>query len=261
MSDLTVALAEWDQVWEDIPANLERLERAMPNLPEHTDVLLLPEMFTTGFSMNVDLAEEWGHSASVERLVNLAANHQTAIYTSLMLREERRVYNRGIWIEPSGSLKIYDKQKTFGLAKEDEVITPGSKREVVACKGWKIQLNICYDLRFPEILRNRLVNGEPHYDALFFVANWPQRRVAHWSALLKARAIENQCYVAGVNRIGEDGNGHPYNGQSAVLDPLGEALSNKNSNPFFLSFVLEKAALRKVRETLPFLKDQTMLKD
>lgn len=257
MHDLNIALAQVDQVWEDKAANLRHFENMLSGI-EGADLILLPEMFHTGFTMNGrQLAEDMNDSASLAWLREKAANRQAAIYTSLIVRENDRLFNRGVLVEPSGDVHTYDKRKVFGLAGEHEVYSPGSSRQIVSFKGWKISLQICYDLRFPEITRNGIgADGKPLYDLLLYIANWPEKRILHWDTLLRARAIENQCYVAGVNRVGTDANALQYSGGSTIYSPLGEQLGA--SEPYIeaiISTTLSKTDLQAVRHALPFLND------
>lgn len=257
MQDLTIALAQVNQIWEDKTANLAHFEQLLDGL-EKADLILLPEMFHTGFSMNAAvLAETMEASPALDWLKKTARKTDAAIYTSFIAREGEQFHNRGVFVEPSGTVHIYDKRKVFGLAGEHETYTPGTEETIVSFRGWNIQLQICYDLRFPENARNRLdASGKPQYDLLLYVANWPDRRVAHWSALLPARAIENQCYVAGVNRVGEDATGLSYSGGSVVCSPLGETLLSYETGRESIQTVrLSASGLNEIRRLLPFLKD------
>ena len=256
MRDLTVTLVQADQIWENVQANLDHYESLLENVVS-TDLIVLPEMFQTAFSMNTFLAEKMT-GPSVSWLKKIAAEKDCALYTSLMISEDDTFYNRGIFVFPSGELSIYNKRKTFGLAKENDYFTAGNKEQIVSWKGWNIQLQICYDLRFPEICRNRMLeNGDAAYDLILYVANWPEKRSLHWNALLTARAIENQCYVAGVNRVGTDDNGFTYSGNSKSIDPLGVESNLPISVESCTSLVINKDKLNKIREMLPFLSDRS----
>lgn len=259
MQDLRITLAQVNQFWEDKQRNLDHFSAMLENIGQ-TDLILLPEMFHTGFSMNAEaLAEEQEQSEALAWLRKTAAAKNAAIYTSFIAAENGRFFNRGVFAFPDGNLTFYDKRKCFGMAGETEVYTPGSRSVVPEYKGWKINLQICYDLRFPEISRNSTdENGEAAYDVLLYVANWPQRRIAHWNALLPARAIENQCYVAAVNRVGTDANGLKYNGSSGIWSAMGEKLAGAGDHSEEMTtFVLSAAELRQVRTNLPFLKDRS----
>lgn len=255
MQNLKVALVQANQVWENKKANFENYERLLNDVS--ADLILLPEMFQTGFSMNTsELAEEWQKSESIEWLKSISQTKNCAIYTSLMVSENGNYYNRGVFITPNAEVKKYDKRKSFSLAGEHKAFKSGSTETIVEYLGWKFQLQICYDLRFPEIARNYVLpNLSPAYDVLLYVANWPEKRVSHWNALLKARAIENQAYVLGVNRVGTDANGLAYSGESKIIDALGDNFElSKNEENVFVS-ILQKGKLNEVRKTLPFLSD------
>lgn len=257
MQDLRIALVQAYQVWEDKQANLDHFSSLLAEI-DHVDLILLPEMFQTGFSMNAEhLAEEMSDSSSIKWLTALALKKEAAVYTSMIVRENGNFYNRGLFIEPTGTITFYDKRKTFGLAGEDLTYASGSEEKIVEYKDWKLQLQICYDLRFPEIVRNRIAsNQSAAYDVILYVANWPARRSEHWKALLKARAIENQCYVVGVNRVGEDANGLVYSGDSVVVDALGAVNFCEAGNEEVKIVTLTKENLNSTRELLPFLKDR-----
>lgn len=256
MHDLRVTIVQANQAWENKEQNLRHYEDIMVDFYP-TDLIILPEMFHTGFTMNaVDLYESMQDSKGIDWLKALAKKSSAAVYTSLIIKEGDYYFNRGVFIYPDGEIKKYDKRKTFGLAGEDCVFRAGIAETIVEYRNWKINLQICYDLRFPEIVRNRIdENGTAKYDIILYVANWPQRRVEHWRTLLRARAIENQCYVAGANRIGFDGQGLHYSGDSAFVDPLGEAQEINIEKDRVRTFIASKAQLELVRKNLPFLKD------
>lgn len=254
MQDLKVTLVQANQIWEDKDANFSNYLRLIDLINEPIDLVVFPEMFDTGFSMNVELAEEWNSNTSVKFLVDLAVKKQFAIYTSLMIKDNNHFYNRGVFIFPSGQISFYDKRKSFGLGGEDKFYTAGETETIVTYKDWKINLQICYDLRFPEIARNFEIDGIPKYDLLLYVANWPAKRVEHWKILLKARAIENQTYAIGVNRFGEDPNGLTYSGDSSCFDPLGNSQCQL-VNETICTTTLSELTLNNTRTSLPFLKD------
>ena len=256
MFDLRITIVQFDQIWENIPANYERIEHLLQNLPE-TDVIVLPEMFHTGFSMDTNLAEEWSNNEALAFLRNWSSKLSAGIYTSFMVRENEHFFNRGVFVEPSLKVTHYDKRRSFGLGGEDKVFTEGTTETIVDFKGWKFNLQICYDLRFPELIRNRIeASGEAAYDVLLYVANWPNKRVLHWNTLLRARAIENQCYTIGVNRIGMDGNNLSYSGTSAIYNGLGETVVELNDQESVQTLTLSKVELQNLRIQLPFLKDR-----
>jgi len=253
MQDLRVTLVQANQVWENPDANYENYIQLLDGV--ETDLILLPEMFHTCFSMNLELAGDYEGSAAVQWLKELSASKNAAIYTSLMVKDGEQHFNRGVFITPTGDITTYDKRKTFGLAKEDEYFASGTDTTIVSYKDWKLNLQICYDLRFPEIARNKISNQSPIYDVLLYVANWPQKRSLHWKTLLRARAIENQCFVVGVNRVGTDGNGFEYSGDSRLVDALGQEHLLEKGIEMTKTFVMKKSELGIIREKLPFLKD------
>ncbi len=255
MQDLRITFVQADQIWEDKAANLKHFEELLKSVSE-SDLVLLPEMFQTGFSMNTgELAEKMETSSGISWLKQQAAQKNAAFYTSLIIEENGKYYNRGVFVEPNGTITCYDKRKLFGMAEESIHFTAGSKEVIVDYLGWKINLQICYDLRFPENIRNGEIDGKPVYDLLLYVANWPERRVHHWSALLPARAIENQCYVAGLNRVGTDNTGLSYNGQSKLINLLGEEISNLSDSENVITRSINYSEQALLREKLPFLKD------
>ena len=214
-------------------------------------------MFSTGFSMNAnEIAEDVKNSKAIEWMAKTARERNCVITGSLMLREKRKFFNRLIWMEPDGEFETYDKRHLFSYGGEDVPYTHGEQRLVVELKGWKICPLICYDLRFPVWSRNTLSRGNlPAYDVLIYVANWPERRIQAWKYLLVARAIENQSYVVGVNRVGNDGNDIYCPGDSMVVDAMGNILYHKNEKEDVFTMQLDYAELQRVRSTLPFLKD------
>lgn len=257
MHDLKVFLLQIDQVWENKKANYSLYESCFQQI-ESSDLVILPEMFHTGFSMNVgELAEDWDDSEGLSFLKKWAKNLDSAIYTSLIIKEESNYYNRGVFVYPNGDVVKYDKRKSFGLGGEDKFYTAGNDEVIVEWNGWKINLQICYDLRFPELVRNRIEHESAAFDIILYVANWPKKRISHWLALLQARAIENQCFVIGVNRVGNDGNKLEYSGDSIVFDALGETKkSEKDSRNHVISAILNRKDLNEIRSNLPFLKDR-----
>ncbi|OFZ14893.1 MAG: hypothetical protein A3D92_04180 [Bacteroidetes bacterium RIFCSPHIGHO2_02_FULL_44_7] len=255
MHNLNVCLVQADQDWENKTANFARYEHLLSTI--QADLILLPEMFHTGFTMDKSLADEWENSIGLAWLRQIAKEKNAAIYTSLIVRDGEQYFNRGVFVTSDGSIKSYDKRRTFSLAGEDRVYARGKDEMIVDYEGWKLQLQICYDLRFPEISRNRLdSNLQPAYDVLLYVANWPEKRVAHWNALLKARAIENQCFVLGVNRVGTDASGLRYSGDSQVVNAMGEVLVCLHKKEGTQSCVMKMNDLLKTREIIPFLKDR-----
>jgi predicted amidohydrolase len=258
MQDLKVTLVQTEQFWKDKSSNLSNYDALLEQI-ESTDLILLPEMFHTGFCMDaLELAESPIDSQGINWLKQKSYKLNAAIYTSIIVEVNNSFFNRGVFVFPTGEMTCYDKVHLFSLAGEDQVFSPGEERAIVSYNGWKIALQICYDLRFPELARNRIdMNGNPDYDVLLYVANWPERRILHWDALLKARAIENQSFVVAVNRVGTDGTGLTYNGSSAVYDALGNSILKAiDFESKAISCVLNWDSLLDVRTKIPFLKDQ-----
>lgn len=259
MQNLKVTLVQANQRWENKSANIENYNELLSSI-EDTDLIIFPEMFHTGFTMNsAALYETMDKGMGITWLKELARSKDCAIYTSLIILENGHFYNRGVFIYPDGRINHYDKRKTFGLAGENEHYASGNHEVIIRYHGWNIQLQICYDLRFPEIVRNRINPDEfPAYDLILYVANWPEKRADHWKTLLKARAIENQCYVAGVNRVGNDGIGIRYSGDSRIIDANGEVSGLESGNQVVQTIDLNWNNLMKIREILPFLKDRNV---
>lgn len=251
MSDLRVALLQVDLVWENSAENLLQLGRLMDEHQPECDLLVLPEMFSTGFSMRPQLFATTEDGIEVAWMQEQAAKWNCQLAGSLMMRTATGFVNRLLVVDTTGILARYDKKHLFSMAGENQLYQSGNERVIYELNGWRINLQICYDLRFPVWARNR---GD--YDVLLYVANWPSRRVYAWKQLLVARAIENQCYVAGVNRVGNDGNGIPHNGGSRLVDPMGEVLAECDEQQALLSAVFSRNYLNEIREKLPFLQDR-----
>lgn len=238
-------------VWEEPGANRRHLAKLLAKA-DQADLILLPEMFTTGFSMQAEMLAEEAAGPTLTWLQEQAALHHCAISGSVMVKENGAYFNRLYFVYPNGDFKQYDKRHLFTLAGEQNVYTAGSEKLVLEYKGWRINPQICYDLRFPVWCRNT-----EDFDLQFFVANWPERRSEAWIALLKARAIENQCYLAGLNRLGEDGNGIYHSGDSAIHDPMGTKLSETEAHVETVEVVeLYYSQLKRLREKFGFLKDR-----
>lgn len=257
MSDLLVTMVQTDLVWEDKQANLDMLARKIDTLEERTHLIILPEMFSTGFSMNPSALAETMDGPSVEWMRNVAIRKKCILTGSLIIEDRGRYYNRLIWMLPNGQYGHYDKRHCFSLAGEHLHYSPGGKRLIASVNGWRINLCICYDLRFPVWSRQQVTadSTQPEFDVLVYVANWPDRRVAAWDALIPARAIENQCYVIGVNRVGLDGNGLVHSGHSQVVDPLGDVCSIIRDVEGMKTVSLDSALLEDVRTRMPFWRD------
>lgn len=251
MPDLTVTLIQTELDWEDVAANLRRFDRLIDSLQVATDLIVLPEMFTTGFSMNAAALAENMNGRTVGWLRETARRTAAAVVGSIIIVDDGRFYNRLCWASPDGELATYDKKHLFRYAGEDRVYTAGGASLLVELKGWRIRPFVCYDLRFPVWTRNT----NRTYDLALFVANWPQRRAEHWKVLLQARAIENQSYVIGVNRIGTDGNGLYHSGDSSVIDPIGTILFRSAHAPCVFTLPLERDRLDDYRQSFPAWKD------
>ncbi len=251
-SDLHIALIQSELVWENPEENRSYFLKKIESLSEPVDIVVLPEMFSSGFTMNATAVAETMEGKTVKWMKDIAIKKQIAITGSLVIKEQNHYYNRLLFVHPNGNLETYDKRHTFTLAGENKVYTAGSKKLIVNYKGWKICPLICYDLRFPVWSRN-----VENYEVLIYVANWPKPRVTAWDALLQARAIENMCYCIGVNRIGTDGNNHEYSGNSAAYDVLGNRLDSLAVDKEGIEIVtLSKNDLEVYRMKLNFLKDR-----
>lgn len=251
---MQVSLIQTALQWELPDANRAMLAGKISPLAGRTDLIVLPEMFPTGFSMNAERLAEPPGGLTFEWMGEQARKTGAAIAGSFICRAENRYFNRLLWMQPDGNFSFYDKKHLFTLAGEHEIFTPGNAQLTVEWKGFRIRPLICYDLRFPVWARQPLQENE-RYDILIYVANWPQRRVHQWKALLVARAIENQCFVIGVNITGTDGNGLEYTGDSMVIDFSGSILTTGFSTEQALSTDLDLAKLHSYRMQLPFLND------
>ncbi len=249
---LRTAIIQVDLAWEDPGKNLRIFSEKIEKIKEEVDLIVLPEMFSTGFSMNAGPLAENMEGPSLQWMKHTANTTKAAVTGSLIIKEGDKFYNRLFFVFPNGSYKTYDKRHTFTLAKEDQTYTAGKDRLIVEYKGWKICPLICYDLRFPVWARNT-----SDYDLLIYVANWPETRIHAWDILLQARAIENMSYCIGVNRTGNDGNDYKYNGHSAVYDCLGKNLFPTDRLQEFSEIVyLESSHIKETRDKLKFLQDR-----
>lgn len=254
MSSLTFSLIQTNLFWEQKEQNLAQLEEKINNIQVTTQIVILPEMFTTGFSMQPHLLAETMDGPSVNWMKSLAARKKIILTGSLMIEDEGKYYNRLLWVLPNGQIGYYDKRHRFAFGGEDKHYEAGYKRLIAQVMGWKLNLQICYDLRFPVWARQQS-EERPEYDVLINVANWPEKRNHAWKTLLTARAIENQCYVIGVNRVGTDGNNIYHSGNSMVIDPLGEVLYHQEHTEDVHTITLHKEQLDDVRSRFPFWKD------
>lgn len=252
MSLLKVAIIQSRIIWQDKQANYEWFASRIQSIIGHVDLIVLPEMFNTGFSMQAaELAEPMEHTA-MQWMHRMASMKSCAVTGSLIISENGNYFNRLIWMLPDGTYEYYDKRHLFRMAGEHEHFRAGNSRLVINYKGWRICPLICYDLRFPVWSRNRFQNNLFDYDLLIYVANWPERRALAWQSLLPARAIENLTYVIGVNRIGVDGNQVSYSGDSAVLNYLGEKISRTERYGDRVEVIeLDKSALAQYRLNFP----------
>ena len=252
MKDLRITTVQTSLHWEQKRKNLSHFAALLKGIKkDDTDLIILPEMFNTGFSMRAARLAEDMYGTTIRWMRKMASSKNCVVAGSLIVKSGKRYYNRLIWMNPNGIYKHYDKKHLFSMAKEEETFSAGRKKLVVKLKGWTISPMICYDLRFPVWNRNK-----ENLDLMIFVANWPDKRVFAWKQLLCARAIENLVYVAGVNRIGEDGAGMAYTGESGVYDPLGKKVSKtKAKEERVETIILSAEHLQAVREKLPFLND------
>lgn len=249
---LTVAIIQSNLVWENPIQNRLNFSNKIASISNEVDVIILPEMFTTGFTMNPNMLAETMTGNTIKWMQQTANKFGAAIMGSIVISEENNFYNRMLFIEPSGDLHYYNKRHTFTLAGEHLVYEAGKSQKIVDYKGWKIMLQICYDLRFPVFARNTM-----DYDVLVYVANWPRPRIAAWDALLKARAIENMSYCIGVNRVGIDANNLEYPGHSAVYDLFGNDIERCKDNAEDIKTIeLTKEHLKRYRQKLQFLNDR-----
>ena len=259
MQALTISLIQSFLYWEDKAKNLAAFEEKLQQIPKEAQVVILPEMFSTGFSMKPEVFAETIDGATISWLKNMSIKYRKIITGSLIIEEAGHYYNRLIWMLPNGQFYHYDKRHLFGFAGEDKHYTAGEKKLIVQVNGWRICLMVCYDLRFPVWARQKPLTDETEnkfsYDALVYVANWPERRSHPWKTLLQARAIENQSYVIGVNRIGKDGNGINHSGDSMLINPIGEPIWHQANEEAIFTYTLEPSELKKVRDHFPFVND------
>jgi omega-amidase len=289
MSTLTITTIQSDLRWESKAANLQRFEELINGIGEPTEIVVLPEMFSTGFIMKPGHLAETMDGPTMAWMKTIAAQKRVILTGSIIIEESGHYFNRLIWMLPNGHYGYYDKRHRFAFAGENEQYSAGHKRLVASVKGWKVLLMVCYDLRFPVWSRQTPEPGRAHesayadgptgemaarraegsnaesdnesgvagleYDLLLYVANWPERRSLAWKTLLQARAIENQCYVVGVNRVGMDGNNIYHSGDSTVVDPLGEILYQVSNKETVSTHILQRERLEEVRGRFPFWRD------
>ena len=257
---LSLTLIQSDLHWEDKESNLRMFEDKINSIQDKTQVIILPEMFNTGFSMNAEKLAETMDGITVTWMKQTASKRKVIITGSVIIEEAGHYFNRLIWMLPNGQHGHYDKRHLFAYANEDQHYTSGENRFIASVNGWKVNLQVCYDLRFPVWSRQAASDAVAEenlfeYDLLIYVANWPDRRIHAWKTLLQARAIENQCYTVGVNRVGDDANGIHYTGCSMVIDPLGEVLYQQQDDEDIKTLALDKNHLDNIRQKFPFWKD------
>uniref|UniRef100_UPI0032179680 amidohydrolase n=1 Tax=uncultured Draconibacterium sp. TaxID=1573823 RepID=UPI0032179680 len=249
MQNLKVTIVQPDIIWENRQANLDNYSKWLNNIDD-TDVILLPEMFTTGFSMEPEKLKETMDGVSVKWMKRVAAEKNVAISGSLIIEENKQIYNRALWVFPDGRIQKYDKRHLFSMGKEHLHYSAGKEKTIIEYKGWKFCPQICYDLRFPVFARNL-----EDYDVLFYVANWPSPRHHVWRNLLVSRAIENQAYCFGINRTGTDGAGLKYLGDSACISPKGMA-EFLGEYEKLQTFEISYSELHEFRKRFPLLSDR-----
>ncbi|MFA5574760.1 MAG: nitrilase-related carbon-nitrogen hydrolase [Brumimicrobium sp.] len=255
--NLKVALVQFNQVWEDKQANFKFLDKLIQeSVLTPTDLIIFPEMFHTGFSMNPSGLAETMDGEGIQWLKEKAKEYSAATVASVIIKEGKKFVNRGVFIEPNGIIHQYDKRKLFSLSRENNYFEAGNQPLIIEYKGWKIRLQICYDLRFPEMAENKVENGKFWYDLLINIANWPQKRIFHWKTLLQARAIENQVFVIGVNRVGKNNKGLYYSGDSAIINPDGTTIQSCSDQETVINDELDYSILESTRNLLPFLNDR-----
>lgn len=257
VSNLKITVFQAYLFWENTDKNLQNLSlRLSTGVKEKTDLIVLPEMFNTGFTMNAAaMAEEMG-GKTMKWMTEIAIKYDCVVCGSLIIKEGDHFFNRLIWMLPSGDYSHYDKRHLFSLGDEDKHYTPGKEKVIVELKGWKIRLAICYDLRFPVWMRNQ----DEEYDMLLLIASWPDKRTSHWRALIPARAIENLSYVVAVNRVGHDGNEVYHSGHSMCIDPFGNTVYYKPEDEDLYTFSINYQELVRIRRSFPFLKDADAFK-
>ncbi len=256
MQDLTVTLIQSDLVWENPQKNLESFSVKIDAIDKATDLIVLPEMFTTAFTMNAKNLAEMDRGRTLEWMINKAKAKNADLIGSLIIKENNKYFNRLYWVKSDGNFVFYDKRHLFRMAGEHKIYSPGNKKIIVSLNGWKILPLICYDLRFPVWARG----PKQDFDLILFIANWPERRSSHWRLLLKARAVENQSYAIGVNRVGKDGLDIAYQGDSAIIDPLGTVIMQGAHKEFVHTETLSWEKLNNYRTKFPVWKDADTFK-
>ena len=258
--DLRVTTLQTTLYWEDPVKNIRKLNRQLkPIKRDSSDVIVLPEMFNTGFTMNAEKVAELEGGFTMQWMSEISSSLNSSICGSLIIKEKKKFYNRFIWMNPNGSYQNYDKRHLFRMGGEDKIFTAGKESVVIECNGWVICPQVCYDLRFPVWSRNRMEREGKKiifdYDVLLYVASWPSVRKFAWQQLLIARAIENQSYLIGVNRIGKDGLGSTYEGGSTILNPFGEKINKATNKKLLETITLSMKKLQEIRKKFPVFFD------
>jgi omega-amidase len=249
--ELCIAIIQYDIFWHDIQKNLSVLDQHINTISNRVDLVLLPEMFATGFTSQPERISESEHQVVLQWLKNTSSRLNATVAGSHPFRENGRYFNRFFFCLSNASILHYDKRHPFSYVGEDKIYQAGDERKVFRINDWQLFPQICYDLRFPVWSRNT-----DDYDVLIYSSNWPAVRNSAWEILLKARAVENQCYVIGVNRIGTDGNGIEYSGNSQVISPTGEVMRKMDNSDGVMKIILGKDQLIKLRHEFPVLKDR-----
>jgi predicted amidohydrolase len=250
MQNLNISYVQLDTAWQDISANLSRLTEILKALNPETDLLVLPEMFSTGFTMTPETCAEKMEGSAVRWMQGQATLRNMTVAGSLVIEDEGKYYNRFVFVHANGKLDYYNKRHLFSLSGEHEKYTQGNQNITIDIQGWKVRPQICYDLRFPVWSKNR-----DEYDLLLYSANWPEKRIEHWRKLLMARAIENQAYTMGINRVGTDGNDLTFNGSSMLVSPMGDVLHESDNKEVLEMVSLDKQKIAEFRDFLSVLKD------
>lgn len=251
MEDLTVTIIQSDLVWENPQKNRDIFSEKIKSIKESTDLIILPEMFTTGFTVNAAPLAEEESGPTLNWMMEKAQSKKVVITGSIIVKEREKYYNRLYWVCPDGSFSKYDKRHLFRMADEHKVFSAGEKRIITELKGWKILPLICYDLRFPVWARG----AKKDYDVILYIANWPESRSSTWRLLLPARGVENQAYAIGVNRIGIDGTGKSYRGDSAIFDPIGNIIVQEANKQEIFTETLSWHLLDRYRKKFPVWMD------
>jgi len=252
MQDLKVSIIQSELVWENAQKNIKNFNRKLDSIEGHSDLIILPEMFNTGFSINPGKCAENENGYTVKWLEEKAKSLDSVITGSVLIDDNGEFYNRLYWMPPDGNFLSYDKRHLFRLSEEYKVFSRGIEKIIVSLKGWKILPLICYDLRFPVWCKNSYIDGYYEYDIVFVVANWPEVRASIWKSLLPTRAIENMAYSIGVNRVGVDGHGFTHSGDSMIVDPKGQVLCYLEPHKeMYYTITLSYKGLNEIRKNYP----------